>query len=377
MRVLSLFVGSTLAASALLAATVPGASAAPGVGRVLAQSAVAADRLPSGAARGVKVLYTTRDQRGRPAQSTGVVYYPRRPAPAGQWKVVSWAHGTTGISPKCAPSGFSGARQDHFQPNIAGALRRGYVVTATDYIGLGGGGTAEYLGGRSSAYNVIDMVRAARNLDPKIGRRWASLGHSQGGHVALWAARVAPTYAPELPMVGAVAMAPASQIDTSVTLVQQPGLPSLGSFNQMSAFGMYVLSGLDHVYPDLHVRGYLTPTGRRWLDRVSNLCVVDAVTAMKSVAPGSLYTKATGSSPRFLAALRHYGGIPASGFRRPVRLQQGLADPIVPAVATVELLDQLRSGGVAVSAGWYPGDHHAVTRQSMANTMATVDGYFR
>ncbi|MFT3899271.1 MAG: lipase family protein [Gordonia sp. (in: high G+C Gram-positive bacteria)] len=374
MRLLSLSLPLAVAASSLLVGA-PSASAATGT--VLSQSPVPAAQLPTGAARAVKVLYATRDQRGRPAKSTGVVYFPRGAAPAGGWRVVSWAHGTSGIAPKCAPSAFPKSHIDKFEPNVAGALRDGYVVTASDYIGMGGGGTTEYLGGRSAAYNVIDMVRAARHVDPTIGRRWASLGHSQGGHAALWAARVAPRYAPELPMVGAVAMAPASQVPTTMTALQRPGLPNLGPGNAMTAFSMYALSGLDHVYPSLRVKQYLSPLGRRWLARAADLCVTDAVTALKSVPPGSLYIRSTADSPRFMAALREYSGIPASGFRRPVRLQQGLADPIVPAAATATLLDQLRAGGAAVSAGWYPGDHHAVTRESLADTMAIVDGYFR
>ncbi|QKT06487.1 hypothetical protein HUN08_04255 [Gordonia sp. X0973] len=380
MRSHSLVLGAALTASALTLTTAVSASpatAAPATGAVLGQSAVAAANLPSGAARGVKLLYTTRDQNGRAAQTTGVVYYPRAPKPAGGWKVVSWAHGTSGIAPQCAPSRATRAVQDQSQPNISAALRRGYVVTASDYIGLGGGGTTEYLGGRSAAYNVIDMVRAARNLDPTIGKRWASLGHSQGGHAALWAARMAPRYAPDLPMVGAVALAPASQIPATMSLLQRPELPSLGQLNMTSLFGLYVMAGMDRVYPNLGVKNYLTPAGRYWLARVSKVCAQAGAAALSNVAPGTLYAKATGASPRFMAALRAYSDIPASGFRSPVRLQQGLTDTIVFPVNTSELQGQLRVGGVDVTTGWYPGGHMAVARESMENTMATVDGYFR
>ena len=55
------------------------------------------------------------------------------------------------------------------------------------------------------------MVRAARNDDPTIGKRWASLGHSQGGHAALWASYLADDYAPELRDVGTAALAPANR----------------------------------------------------------------------------------------------------------------------------------------------------------------------
>lgn len=378
MRAFSLLLGAALAlvGPIVVAPSAPWASAAS-TGTVLQRSAVPAVNLPSGAARAVKVLYTTRDQNGRPARSTGVVYYPRGAAPAGGWKVVSWAHGTSGITAKCAPSSTTGARQDKMQPNIAGALARGYVVTASDYIGLGGGGVAEYLGGRSAAYNVIDMVRAARSIDPTIGKRWVSLGHSQGGHAALWAARTAPHYAPELPMLGTVALAPASQISEITPLFQYPGTPSLGAFNAMSGFGLYIVSGLNHARPDLGALNYLSPTGHKWLATAKATCVFELAAMIRSVAPGALWAKATSSSPAFMAALREYAGIPPTGFTRPVRLQQGLTDNIVLPFTTMQLEGQLRGAGAAVSLGLYPGDHMAVTRQSMDNTMATVAGYFR
>ena len=375
MRIVTVFLGAVLAVTSVCAT--PPASADPVTGTVVAQSAVPTVNLPSEAARGVAVRYTTRDQNGRPALSTGAVYYPRRAVPADGWQVVSWAHGTSGISARCAPSVQSGQLLDRDQPTISGALRRGYVVTATDYIGLGGGGVAEYLGGRSSAFNVIDMVRAARSIDPVIGKRWVSLGHSQGGHAALWASRVAPRYAPELTMLGTVAIAPASQITTIVPLFQQPGTPSLGYFNSMSGFGLYVMSGLNHARPDVHALDYLTPVGREWVAKSRNLCVHDLVVALRTVAPGTLYARSTSSSPAFMAALRDYAGIPATGFVRPVRLEQGLTDDVVSPIGTLALQYQLRAAGVAVAMGVYPGDHMAVTRQSMADTMGTVARYFR
>ena len=49
-------------------------------------------------------------------------------------------------------------------------------------------------------------------------------GHSQGGHAALWAGQLAPTYAPELPIVGIAALSPASDpLALSVSVVDHPG----------------------------------------------------------------------------------------------------------------------------------------------------------
>ena len=45
---------------------------------------------------------------------------------------------------------------------------------------------------------MLDMVRAARKLDPRIGKNVVIAGHSQGGHAALWAASLAKKWTPEL-----------------------------------------------------------------------------------------------------------------------------------------------------------------------------------
>ena len=90
-------------------------------------------------------------------------------------------------------------------------LRAGFVVTATDYSGLGTPGVERYLIGADEARDVLNSVRAARALTATgAGTRVAVYGHSQGGHAALWTGDVAPTYAPEFQIVGVAAAAPAA-----------------------------------------------------------------------------------------------------------------------------------------------------------------------
>ena len=56
---------------------------------------------------------------------------------------------------------------------------------------------------------AIDLVRAAADL-PRAGHDggWYVIGHSQGGHAALFTGEEAPSYAPELDLKGVVAGAP-------------------------------------------------------------------------------------------------------------------------------------------------------------------------
>jgi pimeloyl-ACP methyl ester carboxylesterase len=205
----------------------------------------------SAAARTTLVLYASRDVAGRRVPVSGTVMVPRGQAPRGGWPVVTWAHGTTGIADQCAPSRYpmtSGAYgKNATGPLFSGYLKAGYAVAQTDYQGLGTPGVHHYLAGRSEARSVLDMARAARKLDSRIGRRMLIVGHSQGGHAALWAAGEAGDWTPELRLLGTQPFAPISRVSLLVTareqLTSKGGLASEASlfFRSLdSAFGVNV-----------------------------------------------------------------------------------------------------------------------------------------
>ena len=172
----------------------------------------------AGAAAGAtahKVLYRSTRPDGTPIAVSGIVIVPAGQAPAGGWPVVAWAHPTTGVVSRCAPS----LAIFLFQ-QIAGSrrlLEDGYAIAATDYPGLGTPGPHPYLVGESEARAVIDSVRAARSFPGlEISNRFAVWGHSQGGQASLFTGMIAKTYAPELQLVGVAAAAPATDLATLV-----------------------------------------------------------------------------------------------------------------------------------------------------------------
>jgi Secretory lipase len=172
----------------------------------------------SATAREYRVLYRSRSIAGKPVAVSGLVDMPRRRAPAGGWPVVSWGHVTVGVADVCAPS--RDPTRITLVPGVYslfnGLLRRGYVITRTDYEGLGTRGVHPYLIGRSEGRGMLDSVRAARHLDSRVGRRLAIGGYSQGGHAALWAAALAPRWARGLDFRGVVTLAPASHLGTLI-----------------------------------------------------------------------------------------------------------------------------------------------------------------
>ena len=156
-----------------------------------------------------KVRYWTSDGSGKARQVTGMVVAPREAIPPQPRPVLAWAHGTWGVVSRCAPS---------LSPNFwnvtaaLDAVKRGYVVVAPDYAGLGSNGMHPFLVGEDTARAVLDGVRAARDIaGAAAGSRYAVWGESQGGHAALWTAQ-RRSYAPDLQLVGAAAAAPPTDL---------------------------------------------------------------------------------------------------------------------------------------------------------------------
>ncbi|MGU3432177.1 lipase family protein [Actinomycetes bacterium M1A6_2h] len=201
-------------------------------------------------ASGYRITYrSTSGLDGGGVVVSGTVFVPAGPAPTGGWPVVSVGHGTTGVTDECAPS---------LYPNLLGnittvapALARGAVVVATDYQGLGTDGPHPYLDPMSAGYDMIDAVRAARNVAPSAGTRWAAIGTSQGGQASWAAAEMASQYGDGLEFVGAANLSPAADLSKVVTG---------GEFDLTTPqqFLMpFVLEGFEARYPDVRDSDYI------------------------------------------------------------------------------------------------------------------------
>lgn len=208
-------------------------------------------------ASAVRVLY--RSTSGRDGSATlvaGMVFIPAGTPPPGGWPVLAQAHATAGINNECGPS----LSRDLLgtAPMMAAFLKMGLAVAATDYEGLGAPGVHLYLDAKTEAWNVIDSVRALRRVRPgSISDRWLVFGGSQGGAAAWAAAEQAWTYAPELNLLGAVALVPPADFSAYAHKAWD------GTFNPHQT-GAYIamLTSHSRVYPqidlDLYRRGSVT-----------------------------------------------------------------------------------------------------------------------
>lgn len=170
----------------------------------------------SGGSRAWRVMYVSTAVDGSPIAVTGMVAAPAGPAPQRGRDVVSWAHGLTGVSDRCAPS--KGYRGGHdFYAVAPELIAAGYVGVATDYEGLGTPGIHPYLVGPSEGRAVLDIAKAVLEIEEAgASSRLAVWGLSQGGHSALFAGEIAADWAPRLELFGIVSAAPGSEFDTVV-----------------------------------------------------------------------------------------------------------------------------------------------------------------
>jgi acetyl esterase/lipase len=202
--VLALSTAAARAQSSFYRATPAEIAGAPGT--LIRQEPMPPTR--SGAAA-YRVLYRSTGLSDEPIAVSGVIIVPPGPAPAAGRPIVAWAHPTTGVAPRCAPS----LALFVFQQiqGLREMTARGFIVAATDYPGLGTPQTHPYLVGASEARAVLDSVRVAHAMGGA-QTRFAVWGHSQGGQAALFTGVLAKSYAPELDLAGVAAAAPATEL---------------------------------------------------------------------------------------------------------------------------------------------------------------------
>jgi pimeloyl-ACP methyl ester carboxylesterase len=231
-----------------------------------------------------------------PVMVTGLVVVPSGAPPVGGWPVVSWAHGTNGTNSSCAPS----LAPSSDIPNVNSLLAQGWEVTATDYQGEGNKqlkptkGILPYLVGESAARNTIDIVRAVQNSTTfHASSNYVVWGHSEGGQTAMFALKIASSYAPTLDLKGVEALAPPSQFDSSspssfIAQAEESGnwpflFLAVGGFNAAYGNTLAPLSAI------------LTKTGKKNLKLLKKDCLFNAGLALLNLGFTTVFNQAPGA----------------------------------------------------------------------------------
>jgi predicted esterase len=309
------------------------------IGDVLERHPLPERLWPGHAADGNRIVYRGVGYDGERRVVSGSVFVPVGSAPPGGWPVVSYAHGTTGLADHCAPSRVGLTRGE--RAHVARWLGAGYAVTVTDYEGLATAGPHPYFNGEAVADDVIDIVRAARNLHDRVGRTWLVAGFSQGGHAALFTGLMAGRYAPELDFRGTIALAPP---------VHMPGLVrSLTSAGDrpVSLLLPFLLAGVRTAHPDVDARVFLTDTGRELVDLAANATLADMFRAVRGLTNDDAGLTDVDRRPG-IAPILEACRVPVTRMDRPVYVTAGTADDIVPVEVVSEFVADLRQTGADV-----------------------------
>jgi acetyl esterase/lipase len=316
---------------------------------------------PDGAAA-YRILYRSTGLSGEPIVVSGMVVIPQGDPPPGGRPIVAWAHPTTGVAPRCAPS-LARVRFQMIQ-GLRDMVERGYVVTATDYPGLGTPQTHPYLVGDSEGRAVLDSVRAARALPgAQASSRFAVWGHSQGGQAALYTGLLARGYAPDLQLVGVAAAAPA----TELSALMRDDLGTSGG-NNLTAMTLWSWA---RVY-GAPIDNVVEPAAMPAVNRLAGECIESIFDLFerrrteKSLEHRFLSVKNfAGDEPWRSLLARNTPGALAPDI--PVFLAQGDADKLVRPEVTADYMRRLCRDGSSVRMVVLPGVGHGMLGRDSAN----------
>jgi pimeloyl-ACP methyl ester carboxylesterase len=324
------------------------------------------------------VLYRSTGAKGGSVAVSGTVSIPQGEAPRGGWPVIVWTHGTTGLAPICAPSRDTDSGPEHEYISVIRRLldsfvKKGYAIVATDYEGLGTSGDHPFLQGVPTGRNALDMIRAARALDSKIGRSYVVMGHSQGGQVDLFAAAIGPRYVPDFKLVGNVAFAPGSHISARLDSVTGSAKNELAVPYVLYALGSYARTN-----PKIKLDRILSRQALSHMPDLFDGCMTHALTKgywSTAIARDQFVKKPD------LRAFRKMARENEPGFLRisvPTMILQGKADVTVLPKDTDDVAKELcKSGNVLVYRPIDGADHDGSMIKGGADALAFIDARFK
>ena len=334
--------------------------------------------------------------------ATALVFTPPASVmqPTNGWPIVVWAHGTTGVADKCAPSrqGLGGN-----EVLLKALLASGYVVVAPDYEGLGEPSEQDahpFLNVKSEAYSITDAVVATRayltSLNKKTNGQWLAVGHSQGGQAVLGAAQYASRA--KLDYKGTVAVAPASNLalilaggENQANNEPDP-IKKINILAPLDTFTALITAGLRNQYPNLKFTDvFNSPT-----DLIAATAETSSQNSVCYYALGQNFGNAMGAYLNKNKTLEGYPrtktnfmSIPSINsflttssqplqkkVTTPIIIYQGILDQTVPKQITDFLVSSAQSVGTAIPSSNYrvgEWDHTTAYSSNIGNIVQDVN----
>ena len=349
-----------------------------------------------------KIAYISSDVAGRKTIATGLIMAPVGPAPKEGRPIMAWAHGTTGSAQNCGPSQIvdpTRALNQYFMadgnswtdfgiPNGQEFINQGYVVVATDYQGLGGGGKHQYAVAATNGRDAINSARAASSMkEVGAGKKTVIYGWSQGGGATIAAAGL-PDYqaqkgtaADDLQYLGFVALAPE---DVAAML---PNIPKdeasakklVSGFTQANVpniflFTHYVMGlwGTQAAFPNLKLSDLLTDEGVKAVEKLASNKCVHVLSDTFNFLYGDSYKSLLKPEPsNALAWIKGFvdGSVKPVKPVAPVIIYWGSKDVTVPPIMGELYQKQMCAMGANVSRIQLPGEQSHFTTPGVSAPM--------
>jgi pimeloyl-ACP methyl ester carboxylesterase len=341
-----------------------------------------------------KIAYISSDIAGRKTISTGLVVAPVGQAPAGGRPVMTWAHGTTGSAQNCGPSQVldpavplneyflvgGNSWTDYGIPAVEEFIKEGYVLVATDYQGLGGGGRHQYSVAATNGMDTLNAARAAGSMkETGANKKTIVYGWSQGGGAVIALAGM-PDYIKQagtafdgVDIVGFVALAPqdisilapAGKLDqaTADKYIQGSQKMFLDNVFNFTHATMYYW-GTQAAFSNLKLSDLFTDEGVKVANDIySNKCM-HAASDTFNFNYGANYASLLKSTPTNTLAWAQAmlkGGVPVVKPVAPVQIYFGSKDTAVPPMMHKLYQDQVCKLGGNVGRMQLPGEQSHFT----------------
>jgi pimeloyl-ACP methyl ester carboxylesterase len=219
---------------------------------------------------------------------------------------------------------------------------------------------------------VLDSVRAGLQGHPQqLRNQVIVVGQSQGSGAALGATYLAPSYAPELKVLGTVATGLVVTFRPTPGVALPPKPPQYTDPTLMDpAYAMLRIAGTDRsLHPNVDTAAFVTETGRPLLQTALTSCLHDLfdLSAREKLTDAQVFT---GNLAAIDSDMEANFELPSASVQVPVFVGTGLADGEAGTAQQYNAVMRLCAGKTHVEWHTYPGlTHNGAVNVSLRDSL--------
>jgi len=324
-----------------------------------------------------QVLYRTTGELGQPTVTVTTIIKPLLSLIG--TKIVAYQTAYDALGSECDPSytlqggNSSDSTAQEEELAISAYVLAGFTVTVPDYEGT----NLDWGAGQESGYGTLDAIRATESyLGVSSSTKAGMVGYSGGAIATEWASELAPSYAPELHIIGAAA--------GGVPVDFAHNLTYINGDNDWSGVIPAVLVSLGRAF-GVSITPYLSSYGEQLTSQVSGECIASFASAYPGLTVQQLLLPQYSSPfdiPVLASILNHLimgtsGGTPGEPLLLGVGDSDGTGDGIMIDGDVEALAHEYCQRGVPVTFTVYPGLPHSDAAVPFeAQSLTFLEGQF-